>query len=107
QGLHTPQQALLGMVLMVIPALLMVSTIKFRSFKTIDMGARRGYQVLIGVAAFLALVVTYPHEVLILMAYAYLLSGIIGLLRTRLRPVDTGDARTADASAAAGPHARS
>jgi hypothetical protein len=33
--------------MLVVPALLMVSTFRFRSFKTIDLGARRGYQVLI------------------------------------------------------------
>ncbi len=83
------------MAMMMVPALLMVSTIRFRSFKTIDMGARRGYQVLIGVAGFLALVVTYPHEVLILMAYAYLLSAFIGLVRSRVRPVETAERRQA------------
>jgi CDP-diacylglycerol--serine O-phosphatidyltransferase len=95
QGLHTAQQALFGMAMMMVPALLMVSTIRFRSFKTIDMGARRGYQVLIGVAGFLALVVTYPHEVLILMAYAYLLSAFVGMLRSRLRPVEPAEPRQA------------
>ena len=85
QGLHTYEQALLGMAMMLVPALLMVSTLRFRSFKSIDMGARRGYQVLIGVAGFLALIVTYPHEVLILMAYAYLGSAFVGLAMSRLR----------------------
>jgi CDP-diacylglycerol---serine O-phosphatidyltransferase len=103
QGLHTPQQALLGMAMMMVPALLMVSTIRFRSFKTIDMGARRGYQVLIGVALFLALIVTYPHEVLILMAYAYLLSAFIGMLRSRFRPVETTEPRAATEPQAVAP----
>ncbi len=78
-GLHNRPEALLGVVLVVVPALLMVSTIRFRSFKTIDMAARRGYQILIALAAFIALVVTFPHEVLLLMAYAYLASGFIDL----------------------------
>ncbi len=60
-----------------VPALLMVSTIRFRSFKTIDLGERRRYQVLVALAALLALIVTYPHEVLLIMAYSY--------LRVRLR----------------------
>ena len=97
QGLHTPQQALFGMAMMMVPALLMVSTIRFRSFKTIDMGARRGYQVLIGVALFLALVVTYPHEVLILMAYAYLLSAFLGMVRSRVRPHEPAEPPPAEA----------
>jgi CDP-diacylglycerol--serine O-phosphatidyltransferase len=88
QGLHTHEQALLAMAMTLVPALLMVSTIRFRSFKTIDMGARRGYQWLIVVAGFLALIVTYPHEVLILMAYAYLASAFVGLVRSRFRRSD-------------------
>lgn len=95
QGLHTPQQALLGMAMMMVPALLMVSTVRFRSFKTIDMKQRRGYQVLIGVAGFLALIVTYPHEVLILMAYAYLASAFVGMVRARFRPTESPEARPA------------
>ena len=68
-----------AMAIMIVPALLMVSTIRFRSFKTLDLGARRGYQTLIMVAGGLALVVTYPHEVLLVMSYAYLASAFIGL----------------------------
>ena len=90
QGLHTYEQALLGMAMMLVPALLMVSTLRFRSFKSIDMGARRGYQVLIGVAGFLALIATYPHEVLILMAYTYLGSAFVGLLMSRFRRKEPG-----------------
>lgn len=94
EGLHTYPQALLGMAVMLAPALLMVSTIRFRSFKTIDLGARRGYQVLILLAGFLALISTFPHEVLIVMAYSYLASGLVGLLVSRLRrPPSDGGAR--------------
>jgi CDP-diacylglycerol---serine O-phosphatidyltransferase len=84
-GLHDRPQALLGVVLVVIPALLMVSTLRFRSFKTIDLGARRRYQILIALAALLALIVTYPHEVLLAMAYGYLASGFVGLLMHKWR----------------------
>jgi CDP-diacylglycerol---serine O-phosphatidyltransferase len=87
-GLHTWPEALFGVVLVIVPALLMVSTIRFRSFKTFDLGERRRYQVLIAVAAILALVVTYPQEVLLLMAYAYLASGFVGLAIARLRRRD-------------------
>jgi CDP-diacylglycerol---serine O-phosphatidyltransferase len=84
-GLHTRPQALLGVLLVVVPALLMVSTIRFRSFKTIDMGERRRYSVLIALAGFLALVVTFPHEVLLIMAYTYLASAFIGLALHKIR----------------------
>jgi hypothetical protein len=36
------------------------------------------------VAAGLALVVTYPHEVLLAMAYAYFVSGFVGVVMTKL-----------------------
>jgi len=84
QGLHTYEQGLLAVAMVMVPALLMVSTLRFRSFKSLDMGARRGYQVLIGVAGFLALISTYPQEVLILIAYAYLASAFVGLLMGKL-----------------------
>jgi CDP-diacylglycerol--serine O-phosphatidyltransferase len=76
--------AFAAMTLLVVPALLMVSTIRFQSFKTFDLGMRRGYRGLFLVAAGIALLVTYPHEVLIVMAYAYFGSGFIGVLMTKL-----------------------
>lgn len=78
-GLPSRPEAYLAVPLVLVPALLMVSTIRFRSFKTIDIGIRRRYQSLIVLAAFFALLVTYPHEVLLLMAYVYLASAPIGL----------------------------
>jgi len=85
-GLQSYPLALLGAVMLVTPALLMVSTIKFQSFKTFDLGMRRGYRGLFLVAAFIALLVTYPHEVLIVMAYAYFTSGFVGTLMSKRRP---------------------
>lgn len=84
-GLTAKPEAFLAVAMMLIPALLMVSTIRFRSFKTIDLRERRRYQVLIGLAAILALVATYPHEVLLLTAYAYLASAFVGMIATRVK----------------------
>ena len=80
EGLQAKPIAWLGMVMLIVPALLMVSTIRFQSFKTFDLGMRRGWRGLFLVAAFIALLVSYPHEVLIAMAYAYFASGFIGEL---------------------------
>jgi CDP-diacylglycerol---serine O-phosphatidyltransferase len=88
-GLQTYAMALLGAVMMVAPALLMVSTIKFQSFKTFDLKMRRGYRGLLLVAAFIALLVTYPHEVLIVMAYAYFISGFVGTFLGRGKKHDS------------------
>jgi CDP-diacylglycerol---serine O-phosphatidyltransferase len=84
-GFQERPEAYLAVLLVIVPALLMVSTIRFRSFKTIDVGVRRRYQTLIVLAAGLALLVTYPHEVLLIMAYSYLASGFVGLAIHRLR----------------------
>ena len=88
-GLTTYPVALLGAVMMVAPALLMVSTIKFQSFKTVDLKMRRGYRGLFLIAAFIALLVTYPHEVLIVMAYAYFVSGFVGTFLGRGKKHDS------------------
>jgi CDP-diacylglycerol--serine O-phosphatidyltransferase len=85
QGLQTRPFAWLGMVMLIVPALLMVSTIRFQSFKTFDLGMRRGWRGLFLVAAFIALLVAYPHEILITMAYSYFASGFIGEFLARGR----------------------
>jgi phosphatidylserine synthase len=74
--------------MLVVPALLMVSTIKFQSFKTFDLGMRRGYRGLFLVAAFIALLVTYPHEVLMVMAYTYFASGFVGTFLSKGRKTE-------------------
>jgi CDP-diacylglycerol---serine O-phosphatidyltransferase len=76
--------AWLGMVMLIVPAVLMVSTIRFQSFKTFDLGIRRGFRGLMLVAAFIALLVAYPHELLIVIAYAYFASGFIGELLAKI-----------------------
>jgi CDP-diacylglycerol---serine O-phosphatidyltransferase len=84
-GLHDPHEALPALVMVVVPALLMVSTIRFRSFKSIDMQTRRPFRVLILFAAFIALLVTHPQWVLVTLAYGYLLSAFVGLAWSKLR----------------------
>jgi CDP-diacylglycerol--serine O-phosphatidyltransferase len=87
-GLPEKPLAYLAALLVIIPAMLMVSTIRFRSFKTIDIGVRRRYQSLIIIAAGLALLITYPQEVLLIMAYVYLASAFVGLAIHKLRGRD-------------------
>jgi CDP-diacylglycerol---serine O-phosphatidyltransferase len=87
-GLTAKPQAYFAVPLVLVPALLMVSTLRFRSFKTIDIGVRRRYQTLIVLAGALALLVTYPQEVLLVMAYAYLFSAFVGLALHKLRGRD-------------------
>ena len=70
----------------------MVSTIRFRSFKTIDLQMRRPYTVLLLVAAGITAVATHPRFVLVAIAYAYLSSAFIGLALTRFRHRGSPDA---------------
>jgi CDP-diacylglycerol--serine O-phosphatidyltransferase len=89
------QQALLALPMVVVPALLMVSTIRFRSFKTIDLRARRPYSTLFLIAVGIMAVATHAQLVLVVLAYTYLLSGFIGMAITRLQQ-RTGAKRSED-----------
>ena len=84
-GLYDYRAALPALILMLVPAILMVSTIRFRSFKTIDLHVRRQYTILIVIAAALVLITTHPRFVLVAMAYLYLASPFIGMGLARLR----------------------
>ena len=59
-----------GAPVVLVPAVLMVSTIRFRSFKTIDLQSRRPYTVLILVAGAIVAICAHPRAVLVVMAYS-------------------------------------
>src|SRR5947207_2851159 len=84
-GLYDYREALPALAMVVVPAVLMVSTIRFRSFKTLDSKTRRPYTVLIFVAAGIMLIATHPRFMLVAMAYSYLASAFVGLAITRFR----------------------
>src|SRR5712692_7179907 len=84
-GLYDYRAALPALAMVVVPAVLMVTTIRFRSFKTLDSQRRRPYTVLIFVAAAIMLIATHPRFMLVAMAYSYLASAFIGLAITRFR----------------------
>ena len=98
-GLYDYRAALPALAMVIVPAVLMVSTIRFRSFKTLDSPARRPYTVLIFVAVGIMLIATRPWLMLVVMAYGYLASAFIGMAITRLKvrggreAVDTGVAQ--------------
>jgi CDP-diacylglycerol--serine O-phosphatidyltransferase len=87
-GFSDYRAALPALAMVLVPALLMVSTIRFRSFKTIDLQSRRPYSVLLLVAAGIMLITTHPQVSLVVMAYTYLMSAFIGLAISRFRPRD-------------------
>jgi hypothetical protein len=83
-GFDTAAAALPVLALVIVPGLLMVSTIRFYSFKTVDLQSRRAYPVLALLALGLALMVA--HEImLVVISYAYLASGIVMWAWQRLR----------------------
>jgi CDP-diacylglycerol---serine O-phosphatidyltransferase len=84
-GLHDYREALPALAMVLVPAILMVSTIRFRSFKTLDLQKPRPYTVLILIAAGITLITTHPRFVLVLLAYAYLVSAFVGMAATRFR----------------------
>jgi CDP-diacylglycerol--serine O-phosphatidyltransferase len=84
-GFSTYAEAVPVLAMMIVPAVLMVTTIRFRSFKNIDLGKRRSYPVLLLFAIGLALLVANPPLVLVLMAYTYLASAFIEMAWHRFR----------------------
>ena len=80
-----PRAALPARAMVLVPAFLMVSTIRFRSIKAIDMGWRRSYLGLFLAAVGIALIATQPRIALVILAYTYLFSAFLGMAYTRLR----------------------
>ena len=84
-GLTDYRAALPALAMVIVPALLMVSTIRFRSFKTIDSQGRKPYTVLLFVAGGIMLIATHPRFTLVAMAYSYLASAFVGMAITRVK----------------------
>jgi len=87
-GLQHPIGALAAIVLVLVPAFLMVSTIRFRSFKNLDLQARQPYTVLIAIALFFAFIFAHPALTLVVISYAYLLSAFVEMIVHRVRHRD-------------------
>jgi len=84
-GLYDYREALPALVMVLVPAALMVSTIRFRSFKNLDLQSRRPYRVLMLIAGGIVLIAWLHRYVLVVLAYAYLLSAFIGLAISRFK----------------------
>lgn len=75
--------AALAFAVVLVPAFLMISTIKYRSFKTFNLQSPRSARNLFLMALVIAAVATHPQLTLVVIAYAYLLSGFVGLAWSR------------------------
>ena len=80
-----PLQAAAAVAVMLVPAAMMVSVIRFRSFKNINFGWGRSYMPLLLFIVIIALVAERPRITLLVMAYAYLCSGLVEWAITRWR----------------------
>lgn len=78
-------QAMAAIAVVVIPAILMVSTIRFRSFKNINFGWDRSYIKLFLFAALLVFIAEQPRWALVIISYGYLMSALIEWALTRWR----------------------
>ena len=84
-GLQDPRLAFLALPMVLVPGLLMVSTIRFRRIKAIDVGWRRSYIALFIGAVGIALIASHPRIALVVIAYTYILWAVGSFIVTRLR----------------------
>ena len=93
--LATETGTAIGAVLIVlVPALLMVSRIRFRSFNALIPGRSRSYSTPLFIAVVIAAIAAQPQIVLVVMAYSYLASGLIGSLLSKHSSDSSEDAST-------------
>jgi len=78
-------QQIAAVAVVVVPAILMVSTIRFRSFKTFNLGYQRSRLPIFAFIVFIVLLATQPQYTLLILAYTYLMSAFIGQLVSRVR----------------------
>lgn len=67
--------ALAALAVLVVPGLLMVSRLRYYSFKTIDLQQRRSQQVVVLIALVFVAIVVQPRSVFLVLSYCYLVSG--------------------------------
>ncbi len=84
-GLQDQQAAFPALAMVLVPAFLMVSTIRFRSVKAIEMGWRRSYLALFVAAVGIALVASHPRIALVVLSYAYPVFALAGWGYNRLK----------------------
>jgi len=76
-GLEDPRASAPAIAMVLVPAFLMVSTIRFRSIKAIDVGWRRSYFMLFLGAVVLALVASHPRVALVVLSYTYVGAALV------------------------------
>jgi CDP-diacylglycerol--serine O-phosphatidyltransferase len=78
-------EATLAVAAVVALSLLMVSTLRYQSFKNLDLRRRRSYINVLGIALFFLLIALHPEWMLLGLTTAYCLSGPLAQLVTLVR----------------------
>ncbi|HTI37812.1 MAG TPA: CDP-diacylglycerol--serine O-phosphatidyltransferase [Vicinamibacterales bacterium] len=84
-GLQDPRVSALALPMVLVPGFLMVSTVRFRSLKAIDVGWRRSYFVLFAGAVILALIASHPRVAFVVLSYSYVAAALVAWAYVRLR----------------------
>ncbi len=84
-GLQDFRAAAPALAMVLVPAFLMVSTVRFRSIKAIDVGWRRSPSWLFLGAVALALIASHPRVALVVISYVYIVWALAALAYARLR----------------------
>jgi CDP-diacylglycerol--serine O-phosphatidyltransferase len=79
-----PWLGVAAVLLMFVPAALMMSTVRYRSFKTVNFGVGSRYR-LVPIAALIYLIYSFPGPSLVVLAYGYLVSPFVEMAITRWR----------------------
>ncbi len=77
-----PHTAIIGGIITGVCGLLMVSNIKYNSFKHIDLKGKVPFVALVGIALVFAIILMEPPLILFLVFAIYALSGPVGMART-------------------------
>ena len=97
-GLQEPRAALPALAMVLVPGFLMVSTIRFRSVKAMDVGWTRSYFSLFLGAVAIALIASHPRLALVVLSYTYTGAALIVWAYSRLRRRSTEPATEHHAS---------
>jgi CDP-diacylglycerol---serine O-phosphatidyltransferase len=84
-GLSEQETAFPALAMVVVPALLMVSTIRFRSVKSVDVGWTRSYLRLFLAVVGLVLIASHPRYVLVVLSYSYTLTALVLYVYRKVR----------------------
>ena len=75
-GLQDPRAAALALAMVLVPAFLMVSTIRFRSVKAMDVGWRRSPSIPFLGAVALGVIASHPRVALVVLSYLYIVGAL-------------------------------